>query len=75
MFRGGPAGFWETYFGINNLGFIIQQLTDKLDAIKCNFIVACLKLSLIFLKIKSVYVLEVITTLKKNWKIFMLKEN
>ena len=32
VFRGGPAGFWETYFGINNSGFIIQQLTDKLDA-------------------------------------------
>ena len=31
VFRGGPAGFWETY-GINNSGFIIQQLTDKLDA-------------------------------------------
>ena len=32
IFRGGPAGFWETYFGINNSGFIIQQLTNKLDA-------------------------------------------
>ncbi len=32
IFRGGPAGFWETYFGINHSGFIIQQLTNKLDA-------------------------------------------
>ncbi len=32
LFRGGPAGFWETYNGINSSGFVIQQLTNKLDA-------------------------------------------
>ena len=58
----------------NNSGFIIQQLTDKLDAGNVIFR-GLFKTEPYFLKIKSVYVLEVITTLKKNWKIFMLKEN
>lgn len=29
--RGGPAGFWESYFGSDQTGFIIQQLTEMLD--------------------------------------------
>lgn len=30
-FRGGPPGFWEVIFKENQTGFIIQQLTEKLD--------------------------------------------
>ena len=29
--RGGPAGFWEAYFGWPKTGFIIQRLTEELD--------------------------------------------
>jgi hypothetical protein len=29
--RGGPAGFWESYYRWPQTGFIIQQLTDELD--------------------------------------------
>ena len=32
FFRGGPAGFWEVYYGRNDTGFIIQKLSNKLDA-------------------------------------------
>jgi hypothetical protein len=31
FFRGGPAGFWESYYFVNETGFIIQRLTDELD--------------------------------------------
>lgn len=31
VFRGIPAGFWEVYLNIPSTGFIIQQLTEKLD--------------------------------------------
>lgn len=31
IYRGGPAGFWEVYHGEKETGFIIQQLTNKLD--------------------------------------------
>jgi hypothetical protein len=30
--RGGPAGFWECYFRWPRTGFIIQRLTEELDA-------------------------------------------
>jgi hypothetical protein len=30
--RGGPAGFWEVYEQLPKTGFIIQRLTDELDA-------------------------------------------
>jgi hypothetical protein len=29
--RGGPAGFWESYYGWPATGFIIQRLTSELD--------------------------------------------
>ena len=31
FYRGGPAGFWETYHGCPETGFIIQRLTEELD--------------------------------------------
>ena len=31
-YRGGPAGFWEVYNHEKSTGFIIQQLTNELDA-------------------------------------------
>ena len=30
--RGGPAGFWECYYRAPRTGFIIQRLTEELDA-------------------------------------------
>jgi hypothetical protein len=30
--RGGPAGFWESYYRWPQTGFIIQRLTEELDA-------------------------------------------
>src|SRR2546429_3233758 len=30
--RGGPAGFWECYYEWPQTGFIIQRLTEELDA-------------------------------------------
>lgn len=30
-FRGGPGGFWETYYLEKYSGYIIQVLTEKLD--------------------------------------------
>src|SRR5262249_31739040 len=30
--RGGPAGFWEVYFRQDATGFVIQQLTEEVDA-------------------------------------------
>ncbi len=32
FFRGGPAGFWECYHEAPQTGFIIQKLTEELDA-------------------------------------------
>jgi methionyl-tRNA formyltransferase len=29
--RGGPAGFWEVFYGWSKSGFIIQKLTEELD--------------------------------------------
>lgn len=29
--RGGPAGFWEVYYGKPKTGYIIQRLTEELD--------------------------------------------
>jgi hypothetical protein len=31
FFRGGPAGFWECFYGMDETGFIIQRLTEELD--------------------------------------------
>ena len=31
-FRGTPAGFWEVFYSAPSSGFIIQQLTEELDA-------------------------------------------
>lgn len=31
-FRGGPAAFWEVYYGEPTTGAILQRLTDRLDA-------------------------------------------
>ena len=31
-FRGTPAGFWEVFYAAPSSGFIIQQLTEELDA-------------------------------------------
>jgi hypothetical protein len=30
--RGGPAGFWEVYFRQDTTGFVLQRLTEDLDA-------------------------------------------
>jgi len=32
VYRGGPAGFWECYYRSPQTGFIIQRLTEELDA-------------------------------------------
>lgn len=29
--RGGPAGFWEVYYGWSATGFVVQRLTEELD--------------------------------------------
>jgi hypothetical protein len=29
--RGGPAGFWESYYGWPKTGFVLQRLTEELD--------------------------------------------
>lgn len=32
IYRGGPVGFWECYYRCPKTGFIIQRLTEELDA-------------------------------------------